>query len=64
MPTEKQAIASVCVCQSLSDMLQPIHLFRYDSLHQRIYIIAGINEGIEITIFKNGRWEFIKDDEA
>ncbi|MDJ0729163.1 MAG: hypothetical protein QNJ33_04140 [Crocosphaera sp.] len=28
MPTYEQAIASVCVCQSLSDMLQPIHLFR------------------------------------
>lgn len=42
-----EAIASVCVCQSLSDMLQPIHLFRYDSLHQRIYLIAGIDEGIE-----------------
>jgi hypothetical protein len=29
-------------------MLQPIHLFRYDSLYQHIYIIAGIDEGIEI----------------
>lgn len=28
------AIASVRVCQSLSDKLQPIHLFRYDAFHK------------------------------
>ncbi len=64
MLTNKQAIASVCVCQSLSDMLQPIHLFRYDKIHRQIYILAGINESIEIIIFETGNWEFYQDDET
>jgi len=64
MPTNNQAIASVCVCQSLSDMLQNIHLFRYDVFRKQIYILAGINEGIEITIFENGSWEFYEDVET
>lgn len=64
MPTEVQAIASVCVCQSLSDRLQPIHLFRYDPIQKNIYILAGINEGIEIIIFEKGNWEFYEDDET
>jgi hypothetical protein len=62
MPTNLQALASVCVCQSLSDMLQPIHLFRYDLNQKQIFILAGVNEGIEITIFENGKWEFYADD--
>ena len=64
MPTNNQAIASVCVCQSLSDMLQNIHLFQYDVFRKQIYILAGINEGIEITIFENGSWEFYEDVET
>lgn len=52
MPTYEQAIASVCVCQSLSDMLQPI------------FILAGVGEGIEIIIFADGSWEFYEDDKA
>jgi len=64
MPTNNQAIASVCVCQSLSDMFQNIHLFRYDVFRKQIYILAGINEGIEITIFENGSWEFYEDVET
>lgn len=62
MLTNQQAIASVYLCQSLSDMLQPIHLFRYDPLHKQIYILAGVNEGIEIIIFENGKWEFFTDE--
>jgi hypothetical protein len=64
MPTEKQAIASVYVCQSLSDMLQPIHLFRYDTINKQIYILAGIDESIEIIIFETGNWEFYQDEET
>ena len=62
MPTYEQAIAAVCVCQSLSDMLQSIHLFRYDPLYKHIYILAGINEGIEIIIFEEGNWEFYENE--
>ena len=28
------------------------------------FILAGINEGIEIIIFEDGNWEFDEDDEA
>ncbi len=64
MVTNEQAIASVCVCQSLSDMLQPIHLFRYDHLYKQIYILAGVHEGIEIIVFADGNWEFYEDDQT
>ncbi|MGI2903996.1 DUF6888 family protein [Tolypothrix sp. VBCCA 56010] len=46
------------------DMLQPIHLFRYDASYKYIFILAGINEGIEIIIFQDGNWEFYEDDQA
>ena len=64
MVTNEQAIASVCVCQSLSDMLQPIHLFRSDNFYKQIYILAGVHEGIEIIIFADVNWEFYADDET
>lgn len=64
MPTCDQSKAAVFVCQSLSDMLQPIHLFRYDALYKHIFILAGLNEGIEIIIFEDGSWEFYEDDQA
>jgi len=61
-PPPAQAIASVRVCQSLSDKLQPIYLFRYDTFHKQIYILAGVNEGIEVIIFENGNWEFHENE--
>ncbi len=64
MPTHDQAIAAVCICQSLSNMLQLIYLFRYDPVYKYIYVLAGVNEGIEVTIFENGKWEFYQDDET
>jgi hypothetical protein len=45
-------------------MLQLIHLFRYDALYKHIFILAGMNEGIEIIIFEDGSWEFYEDDKA
>ena len=61
-PPVIQAITSVRICQSLSDKLQPIHLFRYDVFHKQIYILAGVDEGIEIIIFENGNWEFHENE--
>ncbi|WP_071592272.1 DUF6888 family protein [Pseudanabaena sp. PCC 6802] len=63
MPTHEQAIASVYVCQSLSDMLQPIHLFRYDASYKSL-TLAGVDEGIETVIFEDGNWEFYADDQT
>ncbi len=62
MPINLQATASVLVCRSVSDMFQPIYLFRYDPLQKRIYILAGVDEGIEIIVFENGREEFDIDE--
>jgi hypothetical protein len=64
MPTQEQAFAAIYICQSLSSMLQPIYLFRYDLTYKDIFVLAGINEGIEITIFEDGKWEFYEDERA
>jgi|GEM_PF-774384 len=58
LPTEKQAFASMFVCQLLSNLLQSIHLFRYDARMKQVYLIAGKGESIEIIIFDDGNWEF------
>jgi len=58
MPTERQALTATVICQMLSDLLQPIYLFRYDRARQGIFIIAGDTESIEIVIAEDGRWRF------
>ncbi|PSB04235.1 DUF6888 family protein [Merismopedia glauca] len=63
MPTEKQAFGSIFVIQMLSNLLQSIYLFRYDSTTRQVYIIAGETEKIEVIIFEDGNWEF-NDDET
>jgi hypothetical protein len=37
---------------------------RYDISYKYIFILAGIDEGIEIIIFEDGKWEFYEDDQA
>lgn len=64
MLTDKQKSTTIFVCQLLSNLLQPIWLFRYNSIHEYIFIIAGIEESLEITIYQDGRWEFNQDDET
>jgi hypothetical protein len=61
MPTTAQAFACVRVCQRLSSCYQPIHLFRYDPITTKIYILAGITESIELEIRPDGEWRFIND---
>lgn len=63
MPTEIQKDTAIFVCQLLSNLLQPIWLFRYDSVNKYIFLIAGREEGLEITIYETGYWEFNSDDE-
>lgn len=43
----------------LSNGYQPIYVFRYDESTNDVYILAGINEGIEIVVDANGRWELV-----
>jgi hypothetical protein len=64
LPTETQKDTAIFVCQLLSNLLQPIWLFRYSPLHKYIFLIAGKEESLEITIYANGDWEFNQDDEA
>ena len=58
--TVEQAIKSVELCQSVSDLHQDIVLFRFDDLKGEIYILAGQN--IEIVIYSEGNWEFLPND--
>jgi hypothetical protein len=63
MPTRKQALASVRVCQMLSNGYQPIHVFRYNQNTKTVFILAGVTESLEVLIFFDGQWRF-NDDEA
>lgn len=63
LPTPEQNLASVRVCQMLSNFYQDIHLFRYDDSTGEIYILAGEDDSQEIVIYPNGDWEFIRGTE-
>jgi hypothetical protein len=62
MPSVEQALQTVQVCHWLSNCYLDIHLFRYDSKLEEIYILAG--ENIGITIFTTGTWEFDHEPES
>lgn len=64
MLSERQKDTAIFICQLLSNLLQPIWLFRYDFEYKYIFIIAGREESLEITLFENGSWEFNQNDEA
>jgi hypothetical protein len=49
------------VCQMLSNLLQDIHLFRFDDATREIYILAGKRDDLEIVIYLNGTWEFVNE---
>ncbi|MCU0536470.1 MAG: hypothetical protein MUD14_21490 [Hydrococcus sp. Prado102] len=58
--TLEQAVKSVELCQSLSDLHQDIVLFRFDDFKGEIYILAGLD--IEIIIYSTGIWEFLPNE--
>jgi hypothetical protein len=60
--TVAQAMKSVEVCQSVSNLLRDIHLYRFDPLTGNIYILTGDNMGLIINQF--GKLEFEKNDDA
>jgi hypothetical protein len=62
MPTKIQMLKAIVACQWLSNFYRSIYLFRYDEKRQEIYIIAGEQENIEITIFVSGDWRYEVDD--
>ncbi len=58
-PSDQQAQTCLRVCQSLSNLYQEIHLFRFDKQKGEVYILAG--EDIEITIDNHGVWNFVTE---
>jgi hypothetical protein len=60
-PTAEQGISNIRVCQMLSNLLQDIHLFRFDDATGEIYILAGKRDDLEIVIYLDGTWEFVNE---
>ncbi|MDZ8109955.1 MAG: hypothetical protein RM338_30775 [Nostoc sp. DedQUE12a] len=58
MPTQKQSDTAIFLCQLLSNLYQPIQVFRYDQKLRTLYIQAGLNEEIAVIINQNGNWNF------
>jgi hypothetical protein len=46
----------------LSSGYQPINLFRYNPDNEVVYILAGVNDGIEVLVFPDGLWRFINSE--
>jgi len=67
LPPQKQADTAIFLCQLLSNLYQPIQVFRYDRKLKTIYIQAGMGDEIAL-IMRMGAGslfytEFIADDE-
>jgi len=60
-PTADQGISSIRVCQGLSNLMQDIHLFRFDDVNGEIYILAGKHDDLEVVIYSDGTWEFANE---
>ncbi|MBW4451472.1 MAG: hypothetical protein KME55_01665 [Nostoc indistinguendum CM1-VF10] len=56
LPTAAQALKCVYLCQLLTTAYKPIYMVRLDERTGKIFILAG--EDIEILISLNGNWEY------
>ena len=59
LPTQQQLVTAAFLCQLLSNLYQPIQVFRYDRRFKTIYMQAGINDDIALVIDEDGSWEFV-----
>ncbi len=59
MPTPQQANQAIFLCQLLSNLYQPIQIFRYDQKLKTIYIQAGPVDGIALIINEDSNWDFV-----
>ena len=57
LPTGKQGITCIILCQSLTNTFTPIYIVRIDERTGNLFILAG--ENIQIEIYKNGYWRFL-----
>ncbi|WP_196523796.1 DUF6888 family protein [Nostoc commune] len=48
MPTQKQSDTAIFLCQLLSNLYQPIQVFRYDQKLKTLYIQAGLKDEIAV----------------
>ncbi|MUG92260.1 hypothetical protein F7734_07240 [Scytonema sp. UIC 10036] len=59
MPTQKQSNTAIFLCQLLSNLYQPIQVFRYDRKLKTLYIQAGTIDELAIIIQEDGNWDFV-----
>lgn len=59
MPTRDQSDTAIFLCQLLSNLFQPMQVFRYDQKLKTIYIQAGTSDEIALIIEEDGSWEFV-----
>ncbi|OKH36488.1 hypothetical protein FACHB389_11145 [Nostoc calcicola FACHB-389] len=59
MPTQKQSNTAIFLCQLLSNLYQPIQVFRYDQNLKTLYIQAGLDYEIAVIINQNENWTFV-----
>jgi len=59
LPTQKQSNTAIFLCQLLSNLYQPIQIFRYDQTLKTLYIQAGSGDEIALIIKENGDWDFV-----
>ncbi|MDJ0724094.1 MAG: hypothetical protein QNJ38_03180 [Prochloraceae cyanobacterium] len=62
MPTKKQAIAALILCQYITNNYQKVRLFRFDPDRKLTYIITGSKGNIEAIVYPDGSWKY--DDEG
>ncbi|WP_226586095.1 DUF6888 family protein [Microseira wollei] len=59
MPKQEQSDTAIFLCQLLSNLAQPINVFRYAQKLKTLYIQAGVADRIAIVIDENGDWNFV-----
>lgn len=57
--TQKQADTAIFLCQLLSNLYQPIQIFRYDRKLRTLYIQADRADEIAAIISPDGNWNFV-----
>jgi hypothetical protein len=59
LPTQKQSNTAVFLCQLLSNLYQPIQIFRYDPTLKTLYIQTRAADEIALIIKEGGNWDFV-----
>lgn len=59
MITARQAVKAAILCQYITRGLLPITVFRYYRIARIIYIEAGFNREIKITINEQGEFKYV-----